>query len=200
MLVQRLKNKKSGFTLIEMVIVTLIIFILLLFGINIIDSAKSNARRAKCSSNLKQIYQCFLMYLEDHHDIIPLSRGIDETGGEFNSLRADLSEYTDNEDIFICPSDPREDLDQNGSYDWRAESLRSIRFSQITNKATKIIMGDFRSGWHDRGFRGLDRIASWVGIDSDSGVRRINVLFADGHVEWLTEEEWQTNIEIAVDN
>ena len=60
--------------------------------------------------------------------------------------------------------------------------MMGIRFSLIKEKSKKMIIGDFRAGWHDSN------------IFESARDRKINVLFADGHIEYVTEKEWQDNI------
>lgn len=190
----KLKTKKNcAFTFIQVMITVFIVMILLSFMVVGLNESLKRARRAKCESNLKQVYQYLMLYLDEHNDIIPLAKGIDESyEGDF--LKNLLAQQAHEKDVFYCPSDPRNKATilNTGSYDWCAETLRGKNFSGIKDKRNTIIVGDFRAGWHDDN----QGIWSWFFVD-ESKEQKINVLFADGHVEWITEQEWQENIKKA---
>lgn len=182
---------RSGFSFVQLLVVLSIMGVLM--GLMTVGVRKGlqYSHRVKCSHNLKQIYQYLMLYLEDESgQSFPLVRGIDEKNPPPGSryLKDILQEYAQKplDDIFTCPDDPRdsEEVKQTGSYDIRDELVRGtsgIPFSQIKNKGQIILMGDFRSGWHDH-------------QGDNQGEHEINVLFADGHTEYVNETEWQKNI------
>ncbi|MBU0650589.1 DUF1559 domain-containing protein [bacterium] len=194
-------RNKEGLTLIEVVVVVFVVVVLMSFSIVIYQRSLQMAKRAKCTNNLKQIYQALIMYLEDNNDVPPIAKGVDENSFQGQYLKDILCPKYADEKIFYCPCDPRdtEEIRRTGSYDWRS-SIRDIRFSQIQNKGDVIIIGDFRGGWHDVTIEGpLKFVSNWA-LEEDteeevySEKDYINVLYADGHVDLVTIKKWQDNI------
>lgn len=54
-----MKHSRSGFTLVEIVIVITVIVILTAILFPIVSSAREKSREANCQSNLKQIYGAY---------------------------------------------------------------------------------------------------------------------------------------------
>ena len=60
-----------GFTLIELLVVIAIIAILAAILFPVFAQARAAARKASCTSNLKQVGMAILMYTQDYDDYIP---------------------------------------------------------------------------------------------------------------------------------
>src|SRR5881296_1409417 len=65
-------GRKRAFTLIELLVVIAIIAILAAILFPVFAQAREKARQASCLSNLKQIGQGYLMYLQDNDEQFPL--------------------------------------------------------------------------------------------------------------------------------
>src|SRR5947209_11639065 len=65
-------GRKRAFTLIELLVVIAIIAILAAILFPVFAQAREKARQASCLSNLKQIGQGYLMYLQDYDEQFPL--------------------------------------------------------------------------------------------------------------------------------
>jgi len=63
--------RKSGFTLIELLVVIAIIAILAAILFPVFAQARESARSASCKSNLKQIGQGWMMYVQDYDEKTP---------------------------------------------------------------------------------------------------------------------------------
>lgn len=92
--------KPSGFTLIELLVVIAIIAILAAILFPVFARARENARRASCTSNLKQVGLAFMQYSQDYDEQMP-----------FYYTRAAvwwmdaIQPYTKSYQVFKCPSD-----------------------------------------------------------------------------------------------
>src|SRR5436190_23675395 len=65
------QNRKTGFTLVELLVVIGIIALLISILLPALNAAKERANRVKCSSNLRQIGQGLLLYANDNKGIYP---------------------------------------------------------------------------------------------------------------------------------
>src|SRR5438093_1303615 len=66
------KPSRRAFTLIELLVVIAIIAILAAILFPVFARARSQARKATCASNLKQIGLAFLMYAQDYDETFPV--------------------------------------------------------------------------------------------------------------------------------
>src|SRR5437773_1692881 len=63
--------RRSGFTLLELVIVIAVIAILAGILFPVFAQAREAARRATCLSNLRQLAQAHLLYVQDYDETLP---------------------------------------------------------------------------------------------------------------------------------
>lgn len=93
---------RKGFTLIELLVVIAIIAILAAILFPVFAQAREAARKSTCQSNLKQIGNGLMMYVQDFDERYPIVRGGNTAA--FADWRGLLYTYTKNTKIFICPS------------------------------------------------------------------------------------------------
>jgi prepilin-type processing-associated H-X9-DG protein len=122
--------------------------------------------KARCQSNLHQIGIALLMYADDNNGRFPQAGGAEG----LNYLRRD---YVKSPTIFHCPTDKiRHKLVSDASLD--EDHCSYVYFGGIRHSKTDT-----------------NTIPVCWDKPENHGSQRLNVLFNDGHVAWLTLEEWQ---------
>jgi prepilin-type N-terminal cleavage/methylation domain-containing protein len=100
-------SRRPAFTLIELLVVIAIIAILAAILFPVFASARENARKITCVSNLKQLGTSVLMYAQDYDENLPNNYA----GKKDTNLWSDLAgsglmdPYLKNKQIWFCPSD-----------------------------------------------------------------------------------------------
>jgi len=105
--------RKSGFTLIELLVVIAIIAILAAILFPVFAKARETARAAACKSNLKQIGNGWMMYVQDYDERTPLNwwsaspcqPGATSDRGAQPIMFRRIQPYVKNTQVLICPSD-----------------------------------------------------------------------------------------------
>ncbi len=127
-----MKSPKRGFTLIELLVVIAIIAILAAILFPVFARAREQARRASCTSNVKQLGLAWMMYVQDYDETFPPNNStnvtannpspewVPQAAGRFpckpcrpkNKVtglpydpRTFALPYIKNNDLFKCPSD-----------------------------------------------------------------------------------------------
>ncbi|MEI6503239.1 MAG: prepilin-type N-terminal cleavage/methylation domain-containing protein [Armatimonadota bacterium] len=96
-------HTRSGFTLVELLVVVAIIAILAAILLPVFAKAREKARQSSCLSNLRQFSTAILSYAQDYDDTLPLGTTLDAAGAR---TLADLAQpYVGDTQIIICPSD-----------------------------------------------------------------------------------------------
>lgn len=96
---------KSGFTLVEMLVVIGIIAVLAAILFPVFSAARKSAHKARCVSNMRQILQAHKMYSDDHdRTIVPARAGV-APGTLGYTWCILLQPYMKNENILTCAAD-----------------------------------------------------------------------------------------------
>jgi len=182
-----------GFTLIELLVVIAIIAILAAILFPVFAKAREAARATSCRSNLKQVGNAFMMYVQDYDEVYPDRGG--NGGAGLPSFRQTLQTYTKNTAVFQCPSNPQKNTiadaaTTNGIYPAIGRSYgmnARIAFAPmafIQAPAQKILTAELMNqNWTDYGSNWWTGApGNWTnGFAGHSGTA--NYLFADGHVK-----------------
>lgn len=128
------------------------------------ERAREKAQQTSCMSNLKQLGLAFLMYAQDWDEKLPGKDWVAAT-----------QPYLKNTQVLICPGRPEVKV----GYVYN-EAVMGVSLKKIGNPAETVLVfeGEPVDG---KDFGGVERIAE--GGYHNGG---LNILFADGHVKWLT--------------
>jgi prepilin-type N-terminal cleavage/methylation domain-containing protein/prepilin-type processing-associated H-X9-DG protein len=213
------RSKNKGFTLIELLVVIAIIAILAAILFPVFSRAREKARQAVCMSNLKQIGTAVMMYVQDWDECYPLWGCQFGPIVDPNAWTRDPSPfvrifpYVKNVKVYDCPSTGRTTGDYvlAGStsggpkryycnfYGWDlwAFGTRTTprTLSQFQTPADKIMIADARQHYlaSPLCYPGGPCRAAYYGNLYPRHNEGCNIVFADGHVKWMTYKEAYLN-------
>lgn len=192
---------RSGFTLIELLTVIAIIGILTAIIVPVVGSVRQTARRAACSSNLRQIAAASMLYAQDNGNRLPLVLGPEAWGDERRwaprlqrYLSAAAAKSVDPFSVFLCGSDDvartsavagdstacSYGLNIRVHVSGNVNNTREKSFSLIANPSRLALFGE---AWYSANT--VFQSHSLQQFLGDFHGRGSNYGFADGHVEFL---------------
>jgi len=98
-----MRPDRRGFTLIELLVVIAIIAILAAILFPVFARARENARKSTCQSNLKQLTNGFMMYVQDYDERFPQQHDWG-TSGSYAHWVDLIFPYVKSSDVYRCPS------------------------------------------------------------------------------------------------
>ncbi|HEX3982812.1 MAG TPA: type II secretion system protein [Acidisoma sp.] len=94
-------RNRTGFTLLELLIVIGIVVLLAAILLPVFASAREEAHRIACLSNERQMGMAMALYVGDNDDVFPSASGSPGTGWASACIP-----YVKNAKVFACPDDP----------------------------------------------------------------------------------------------
>jgi len=205
-------RRRAGFTLIELLVVIAIIAILAAILFPVFAKARENARKSNCLSNLKQITQGSLMYVQDYDEtFFGHTQGSRATfypqTGPYLDWTLQILPYTKNTAIFLCPSNraanylgqvtPTVVRDTSHGYGmnyWMVYYYYYISLANINTPADTIWFTDCDNYLvYSMYYTLLDPANATYGTNGSARLRLrhndgVNVAFVDGHVKWFNKQ------------
>jgi prepilin-type N-terminal cleavage/methylation domain-containing protein len=101
--------RRPAFTLIELLVVIAIIAILAAILFPVFAQAREKARMSACISNMRQLANSLMMYVQDYDETFPYIRFHGDSaakGANTYVWKNAVAPYLKNIDVFACPSNP----------------------------------------------------------------------------------------------
>lgn len=160
----------AGFTLMELLIVTVIIAGLATILVPAGDRVLHRSRAAACMGHLRSLGSALNLYLADHNNTMPelvISR--EQLGDEPPAIDNTLLPYAEDPGIFRCPADSKKIWEKTGtSYIWNnllnGQNAGNLDFFGFVKGGNRIPVMSDKENFHK--YRDVE----------------VNILYADGHV------------------
>lgn len=192
-------NRRSAFTLLELLVVVAIIGILAGLLIPAVTRASATSKRVACIGNLRQVTLAIRLYADDHSDSLP---ALGDTHPYPNGVGAYYKQLvkgylglsglaSPKEKVFACPSDRNIRMQVShafASYTFNGYEADSTEIPRITGKKLggirkpekAVLVGEwpafFGGSWHPKRENAFE--------DAEN-----NIGFVDGHVK-VTKIYW----------
>ncbi len=169
------QKRLNAFTLIELLVVIAIIAILAAILFPVFARARENARRASCSSNLKQIGLGVIQYQQDYDEKFPLLRNNGNAAGGggngFGGTWLVIQPYLKSIQVLQCPSEPTPPRDCTNSYtagctdysynlvlgyDIPTYTNRGLSVAAVNRVSTTVMIVDHSAAFADAWTMGCD--------------------------------------------
>ena len=195
------KQMNSGFTLVEMLVVMVVLGCLVSIGLPSLKAGFDEAGRIKCASNLFQLGKGMLLYAVDNGMCLP------QTDHQSDSWTNSLKTYVGDSLVMRCPCD--EVKTRSRSYVMNdylsaapcgAEYLSGLNLSRLVNVerpgrtvfffelsrtyGTQSVPDHLHLAEHNGTEIPPGAFQSLVGVERHAG--KSNYLFLDGHVETIS--------------
>jgi general secretion pathway protein G len=207
---------KTGFTLVELLVVIGIISVLIAMLLPALNKARQAAKSIACQSNLKQVGTAFAMYYSDNRGFLPSYDDGTASGSTpkfwFEKIDRYLTNYqapnwSARSPVWVCPEVPDPGFGwKNICYGYNtllgyynettgAVITNCLKITDLRHLTDKIVAGDGLGEMTPTGVTYRSLIDSGNGYSNRfvpaarHGNKMTNLLFADGHVESRIQAE-----------
>ena len=167
-------SRKSGFSLIELLIGMLIAVSLYAVAVGPTKAYVEKQKLQRCAENLRKLHMTLSLYANEHDGAYPNVAGARSADEALSPL---VPKYTTDTSLFVCPATGRA---ANGHFDFAyTMGLRKDADSET------LLLSDAQAN-DDPKTRGTKVFADTEsGPGSNHGKAGGNLIFADGHVETI---------------
>lgn len=189
-----LVRSRLGFTVLELLGVVIVSACLIGILVPVVQSARTKARGVRCIANLQQLYKGLHLYANDHLGRLPFAQEKNAAGETtrnlgFMDFGPQLRPYMNTptfgySEPYLCP----EDRENRGGVGWGYYG-----FSYGSNNEIGIGYNNLKNNWQQAS-------KTFLLADANRGIiyraephrnqaprhrKGSNVIFGDGHIEWL---------------
>jgi prepilin-type processing-associated H-X9-DG protein/prepilin-type N-terminal cleavage/methylation domain-containing protein len=189
-------NRQFSFTLIELLVVAAIIAVLVAILLPALASARDQARKELCASNLRQIGIGYRMYADDYYGKLPLNwdTALPWAQRDWYHWNEYIGKYISHaDDIWLCPAYPTAShrvFPINVFVSWKSDNRMNVFEALVTSQT--MLFADGPDGW-----KNISCDPAWGSPGPEylpGGIHlrhrlRVNALMLDGHVESRSERE-----------
>lgn len=173
--------RRSGFTLIELIVVIAIVGMLATLAMPAFGRMQDRAKSVACSANLRNLGVVVLSYAQDHDNRLPIIEGYPskpiytgEQAEEAQTLLEAFEPYGLTKSALKCPADSEWFEAEGTSYFWKPTLDEELVSNPVVygRRGQRFIPSQYASLCTD-----------FESIHGPKGQKRTNRLYLDGHVK-----------------
>ena len=193
-------RRAGAFTLVELLVVIGIIALLISILLPSLSSAREQAKRAQCLSNLRSLGQGMQMYCNAFRDRLPNAAPKNSWDADLGARALiEMAQRYSQPGVFHCPSD----LDPEPTEINNADYFKAGSSTEGAENSAHISYEFFPIWWPGKDGPLMARMRGRAPLAWDldggepkpsplqnHGLKGGNILFSDGHAEWRAQKEW----------